>query len=448
MNRSYCFTLQAFALSMSILVIVERPVRAEVPGAGKATDRYVWNRIDKKHWQAISSDPSEPTAETDQREGTRGRCLPGMVDIQGEYRLAPDGTDTDNQIDKLQDSTCTDWWRTPSFPDRCRSFDKGQWLAIVSKLPTKSLAYCIDRFEYPNVRGQNPYVLVTYLESDALCKKQGKRICTESEWTFACEGPEAMPYPTGYIRADANCVLDRTWYAFSPDALAGRSSERTRNEIDRLWQGEPSGSRAACKSVFGVYDQVGNIDEWTRNLWPQKNQSILKGGFWAPTRGRCRAVTRFHNDQFAAYQQGFRCCAARETSSDGGALSADANATDVRAHEHDAAHSPPSGGSADRTSENAPASGSPSRASSPAPRANSTVPAAHYRCEVGSDTSVLSGFLAWVALIARRVRRSPRSSSATCDPSQKRRRLAKHTSKKFIGTSPSGAHRQQTSLRG
>ena len=29
------------------------------------------------------------------------------------------------------------------------------------------------------------------------CQKQNKRLCTESEWTLACEGPDWKGYPYG-----------------------------------------------------------------------------------------------------------------------------------------------------------------------------------------------------------------------------------------------------------
>ena len=41
----------------------------------------------------------------------------------------------------------------------------------VAKLPTRPLDFCMDRFEYPNVLGQNPIIVVTFHEAEALCKK-------------------------------------------------------------------------------------------------------------------------------------------------------------------------------------------------------------------------------------------------------------------------------------
>jgi acyl carrier protein len=58
-----------------------------------------------------------------------------------------------------------------------------------------------------------------------------------------------------------------------------------------------------------VYDLTGNVDEWTDGKISRGNRSILKGGYWGQVRARCRPSTRVHGEDFACYQQGFRCCA-------------------------------------------------------------------------------------------------------------------------------------------
>ena len=77
--------------------------------------------------------------------------------------------------------------------ERCASFDKKKWEAVRDKLPTKDMHFCIDRFEYPNRKGEYPVIYVNWYESNQFCKEQGKRLCTEEECTFACEGQEAVP---------------------------------------------------------------------------------------------------------------------------------------------------------------------------------------------------------------------------------------------------------------
>jgi len=103
--------------------------------------------------------------------------------------------------------------------------------------------------------------------------------------------------------------MDRPWRPFTEGALQPRDSEKARAELDRLWQGEPSGTRPKCRSPFGVYDLTGNVDEWTRSVNPTGYASILKGGYWGPVRARCRPSTRAHGEDFIDYQQSFRCCA-------------------------------------------------------------------------------------------------------------------------------------------
>jgi hypothetical protein len=102
--------------------------------------------------------------------------------------------------------------------------------------------------------------------------------------------------------------MDRSWRPFKEGALQPRDSEGAKEELDRLWQAEPSGSRAGCKSPFGAYDMTGNVDEWTRSVNATGYRSVLKGGYWGPVRARCRPSTRAHNEDFVAYQQSFRCC--------------------------------------------------------------------------------------------------------------------------------------------
>jgi formylglycine-generating enzyme required for sulfatase activity len=167
----------------------------------------------------------------------------------------------------------------------------------------------MDRFEYPNRKGEYPIIMVSWYEARDACKTEGKRLCSEDEWTYACEGDEASPYPSGYSREASECVNDRPWKKFDDHALMPRSGHAAMVELDRLWQGERSGSRPACKSKAGVYDMTGNVDEWTKSSIAGERPSVLKGGYWGPVRTRCRPATKAHDETHTFYQQGFRCCA-------------------------------------------------------------------------------------------------------------------------------------------
>lgn len=270
-------------------------------GAAGGETLHSWRLVDGKSWEIIAPS-TEDVAETDRTEGTRGSCTAGMVEVSGRAKV--DGLQS---IELLQETVCTDWIRR-QFPQRCGAFDRDGWLALSSSLPTRPMHFCIDRFEYPNQRLGYPLIFVTWYEAKARCAAGGKRLCTEDEWTFACEGEEALPYPYGYKRDDTACVIDREHRPFDESKLTHRDSEAAMDELDRLWQGEASGTRPRCRSPFGVYDLTGNIDEWTSSTHEGGYRSILKGGYWGKIRARCRPSTRAHGETFAFYQQGFRCC--------------------------------------------------------------------------------------------------------------------------------------------
>jgi formylglycine-generating enzyme len=262
-----------------------------------------WVLVQGKYWQILAPESEDPNA-TDAAEGTRGACPPGMIEVQGSMKIDGErGT-----VEALQDTTCTDWINH-DFPARCATFDPERWEKLSKDLPVRPQHFCVDRFEYPNRKGGFPLIAVNWHEAGALCHDRAARLCTEDEWTFACEGESAQPYPTGYIRDEAACVIDRPWRLFDERLLAARDSTVAIAEIDYVWQGEASGSRPRCKSPFGVYDMTGNIDEWTRSVERDGYASIFKGGYWGPVRARCRASTRAHNEDFYFYQQGLRCCA-------------------------------------------------------------------------------------------------------------------------------------------
>jgi hypothetical protein len=233
-----------------------------------------------------------------------------MIEVKGNMKVDPSATAAydGKSVEEMQKSTCTKWI-SRDYPERCAEFGRDKWLTISKELPTKPMHYCMDRFEYPNRKGDYPVIMVNFYEASEMCAEQGKRLCDEHEWTFACEGEEAQPYPYGYVRDTEACVIDNRWRPYSETALQPRDGMNAMVELDKLWQGVASGSRPRCKSPFGVYDMTGNIDEWTRSVRSWERPSILKGGYWGPVRTRCRPSTRSHDENHTFYQQGFRCCA-------------------------------------------------------------------------------------------------------------------------------------------
>ena len=171
--------------------------------------------------------------------------------------------------------------------------------------------FCIDVYEYPNIEGVKPAVMMDWNEAERACTIEGKRLCSVEEWEFACEGPGMWPYPYGAERDETACNIDRP--VEPPDLGAFSDPSRVSAEVSRLDKRVASGEMQRCISPFGVHDMTGNVDEWVDN--PQGKRlvppyrSSLKGGYWGPIRARCRPMTSSHNEWFSFYQVGFRCCA-------------------------------------------------------------------------------------------------------------------------------------------
>jgi hypothetical protein len=224
--------------------------------------------------------------------GTTGACPDGMLEVEGDYCA-----DVEQKCTRYIDPEGV-------FPRRCAEF------APTSKCIGKTTKkhFCIDKFEWPNKAGENPVVMKTWYEARDACAGAGKRLCGDSEWTLACEGQEKLPYPYGYDRNADACNIDKPHPDVNEKALGSNDPKVRDAEAKRLWQGEPSGSRASCVSPYGVMDMTGNVDEWVVNESGVPFKSGLKGGYWGPVRDRCRPETTVHGEGFSFYQIGFRCC--------------------------------------------------------------------------------------------------------------------------------------------
>jgi hypothetical protein len=217
-------------------------------------------------------------------------CPEGMALVDGDFCPA-----LEYECIRFVDSTapsCAEYARKPE----CR-------YNPVSK------RFCIDRHEWPNRVGERPKVFVTWYEAQAACESVGKRLCERSEWTLACEGPKRAPYPYGWERNPSPCNVSRAPIDFEVEDL---TDPRTRAaELERLWQADAIGSHPNCVSPFGVFDMVGNVDEWTDNSAEARGEeqiATLNGGYWGPVRNTCRLTTKTHGPDFNFYQIGFRCC--------------------------------------------------------------------------------------------------------------------------------------------
>ncbi len=239
-------------------------------------------------------------AHIDNKSSVTALCPAGMVEIEGDFcprveevclrwvdihgRTIPGG---DNQTGR-----CGEF----KYPTKCLSEQKVH------------LHYCIDEYEYPNVAGQKPASWMTWYDAKRILTGEDKRLCTQHEWTFACEGPDMQPYPygTGYTRDTTACNFDNPLPKGLDVFKAKKHTDPTAQALDNLLV--PSGAMPKCVSPFGVRDTVGNIDEWVLNENPGRYPSGLQSGHIFGVRNRCRAITDGHGPSFGWYETGFRGC--------------------------------------------------------------------------------------------------------------------------------------------
>lgn len=200
-----------------------------------------------------------------------------------------------------------DEYDKPNHITICHEFAPGQ--GCRGKL--RRQRFCIDTYEYPNKEGAHPPVMVDWYDAAGACAAEGKRLCWESEWVSACEGPDKLPFPYGIKRDPNVCNIDNPYVKPSLERVYSSDPAVQGAELLRLDESVASGERAGCVSGFGVHDLTGNFDEWVNaeSTHDKSQWAGLKGGAWGHVRNACRPMTVSHPPEFTYYFISFRCCA-------------------------------------------------------------------------------------------------------------------------------------------
>ena len=111
----------------------------------------------------------------------------------------------------------------------------------------------VDRYELPNRRGVTPSVGLTPSAAEALCADRGARLCTVEELGLVCSSGKGERFLGG---GEQGFFSGETARRLQADCNFGRVDDDAVREL------EPSGDRAACRGDWGVYDLVGNANEW------------------------------------------------------------------------------------------------------------------------------------------------------------------------------------------
>ncbi len=227
----------------------------------------------------------------------QAQCPDGMIHIKKNFCTKVERTCLHSTYDK------------PNHLHICQEFKQAPPKCIGQHI---QLDFCIDRYEYPNKKGAHPPVMIDWYTAMGKCAAEGKRLCYESEWTAACEGPKDLPFPAGYVRSKKICNIDNRWIKPSLAKIYSEKPAVRDPELKRLDESVPSGGKPECVSGYGVYDMTGNFDEWTLAAHDRPKEhavfAALKGGAWGHVRNACRPVTTSHYPTFSYYFVSTRCC--------------------------------------------------------------------------------------------------------------------------------------------
>jgi formylglycine-generating enzyme required for sulfatase activity/serine/threonine protein kinase len=140
-----------------------------------------------------------------------------------------------------------------------------EWLGISAAEKKGFGAVCNARD--PSGRAKHPINCVDHRAAANFCARAKKRLPTEAEWEFAARGPDGRTYPWGNEAPDGTrlnaCGKECTGWGKS----IGQAMPTMYPDDDGFPATAPVGSFPKGASRFGLEDVVGNVWEWTADLY-------------------------------------------------------------------------------------------------------------------------------------------------------------------------------------
>jgi len=113
---------------------------------------------------------------------------------------------------------------------------------------------------YAADKGNHPMNCVSWFGAKAYCEWVGKKLPTEAQWEKAARGTQGLKYPWGN-EPEANCeyAVISVYNSETDDYDNGCGKDGT-------WI---VGSKEKGKSPYGVYDMIGNVEEWVDDYYAE-----------------------------------------------------------------------------------------------------------------------------------------------------------------------------------
>jgi formylglycine-generating enzyme required for sulfatase activity len=155
-------------------------------------------------------------------------------------------------------------------------------------------------------RGIRPVINVSWDDAKAYCDWKGKRLPTEAEWEYACQGGGTGNWCFGSTEAT---LANYAWYSINSGSMTHPVGEKTAN-------------------AWGLHDMHGNVWEWCSDWYdggyyalspatnPQGPTSgtyrVLRVGSWSDIADDCRSARRYgYNPIYNSSNLGFRVAASQ-----------------------------------------------------------------------------------------------------------------------------------------
>jgi formylglycine-generating enzyme required for sulfatase activity len=162
-----------------------------------------------------------------------------------------------------------------------------------------------------SVAGVVPQGYVSGAQAARACEAAHTRLCQPVEWRAACGGSAGNVYPYGPTRVPGKCHDSGVAPMIALHAAElktgwgpGSLNDPRLNQLEGTLA--KTGAFPDCANDFGVYDMVGNIDEWTADP-----NGTFQGGYWLDIDQHgeaCAYRTIAHDFAYHDYSTGFRCC--------------------------------------------------------------------------------------------------------------------------------------------